>query len=321
MEAIERLNWKHPTEIQSSTIPVALNGRNLIGIAETGSGKTAAYILPILQQLMTAPVHYFALILAPTRELAAQVQAQFVAFGQSIGLHTVLLVGGTPIAEQANQMALKPPHILVATPGRFVDHLKRTKGFDEIKLKNLRFLVIDEADRMLGSDFESVIEKVLIVLPPKRQTFLFSATMTEKVGKLQRVALRDPVRISTHENKFQTVASLRQYVMLVPQSELESYLIYLLRTSFSPLSTSIKGLEAIKLSTEENSLENIGEERIILQGSISQSIDFPWNQWQVDYKVVSIWAEASDNRLAGAILANCCAHRLDTFSRTHLRPD
>lgn len=145
-----------------------------------------------------SPKHYFALILAPTRELAAQVQAQCVALGQSIGLNTVLLVGGPPITDQANLMAVKPPHILIglfvnfrtvellfftlATPGRFVDHLKRTKGFDEVKFKNLRFLVIDEADRMLGSDFESVIEKVLIVLPPKRQTFLFSATMTEKAS-------------------------------------------------------------------------------------------------------------------------------------------
>lgn len=147
---------------------------------------------------MVSPKHYFALILAPTRELAAQVQAQCNAFGVAIGLNTILLVGGTPIADQANQMAMKPPHILIgmlihflhkltcsfilATPGRFIDHLKRTKGFDEIKLRNLKFLVIDEADRMLGSDFESVIEKVLVVLPPKRQTLLFSATMTEKVS-------------------------------------------------------------------------------------------------------------------------------------------
>ncbi|KAL5107467.1 ATP-dependent rRNA helicase RRP3 [Taenia crassiceps] len=190
---------------------------------------------------MVSPKHYFALVLAPTRELAAQVQAQFVAIGQSIGLNTVLLVGGSPITDQANLMAVKPPHILIATPGRFVDHLKRTKGFDEVKFKNLRFLVIDEADRMLGSDFESVIEKILIVLPSKRQTFLFSATMTEKVGKLQRASLRDPVRISTRR---------------MPQTELESYLVYLVRTAFSPLPSPINGLEAIKLITDETDVAN-----------------------------------------------------------------
>ncbi|CDS37784.1 ATP dependent RNA helicase DDX47 [Echinococcus multilocularis] len=251
-----RLRWKCPTEIQAASIPHALEGRNIIALAETGSGKTGAYILPILQELMVSPKHYFALILAPTRELAAQVQAQCVALGQSIGLNTVLLVGGTPTTDQANLMIMKPPHILIATPGRFVDHLKRTKGFDEVKFKNLRFLVIDEADRMLGSDFESVIEKVLIVLPPKRQTFLFSATMTEKVGKLQRASLRDPVRISTRKSKFQTVESLRQYVLLVPQAELESYLVYLVRTAFSPLPSPIDGLEAIKLSPDEVDIAN-----------------------------------------------------------------
>ncbi|KAM7541983.1 hypothetical protein Aperf_G00000018745 [Anoplocephala perfoliata] len=243
-------------------------GRNLIGLAETGSGKTGAYILPILQELMASPKHYFALILAPTRELAAQVQTQCNAFGTAIGLNTILLVGGTPIADQANQMAMKPPHILIATPGRFIDHLKRTKGFDEIKLKNLKFLVIDEADRMLGSDFESVIEKVLVVLPPKRQTFLFSATMTEKVGKLQRASLRDPVRISTRTNKFQTVESLRQYVLLVPQAELETYLVYLVRTAFSPISSAIKGLEAIKLAAEEIDFED-PESRVLGSSSTS----------------------------------------------------
>ena len=127
---------------------------------------------------------------------------------------------------------------------------------------------------MLGSDFESVIEKVLIVLPPKRQTFLFSATMTEKVGyfsnffnknlnfrliqvgKLQRASLRDPVRISTRKSKFQTVESLRQYVHLVPQSELETYLVYILRTAFSPTPTNIDGLEAIQLTTDATRLNS-----------------------------------------------------------------
>ncbi|KAL5966577.1 ATP-dependent rRNA helicase RRP3 [Taenia solium] len=262
---VERLRWKCPTEIQAESIPYALKGRNLIALAETGSGKTGAYILPILQELMVSPKHYFALILAPTRELAAQVQAQCVALGHSIGLNTVLLVGGSPTTDQANLMAVKPPHILIATPGRFVDHLKRTKGFDEVKFKNLRFLVIDEADRMLGSDFESVIEKILIVLPPKRQTFLFSATMTEKagmefgilVGKLQRASLRDPVRISTRRSKFQTVESLRQYVLLVPQAELESYLVYLVRAAFSPLPSPINGLEAIKLVSDDTDAINL----------------------------------------------------------------
>ncbi|CAH8603843.1 unnamed protein product [Dicrocoelium dendriticum] len=179
-EACSRLQWYNPTPIQSLVIPPALEGRNLVALAETGSGKTAAYALPILQKILDNPSTFFALVLAPTRELAAQVQTQFAALGKAFGLVALSLVGGIPITQQADQMQVSPPHILVATPGRLVDHFKRTKGFDEFKFANLRFLVIDEADRMLGSDFDSVLERILCVLPTTRQTLMFSATMTEK---------------------------------------------------------------------------------------------------------------------------------------------
>uniref|UniRef100_A0A0V0J6R3 RNA helicase n=2 Tax=Schistocephalus solidus TaxID=70667 RepID=A0A0V0J6R3_SCHSO len=266
ISACENLNWRMPTEIQAAVIPHALAGRNLIGLAETGSGKTAAYALPILQSLINEPKNYFALILAPTRELAAQVQAQFAALGKLIGLRTSLLVGGSPIAEQANQLNMRPPHIIIATPGRFTDHLKRTKGFDEIKLQNLRFLVIDEADRMLGSDFDSVLEKVLVVLPTKRQTFLFSATMTEKVGKLQRASLRDPIKISTRKSKFQSVAGLRQFVQLVPQADLDAYLVFLLRIAFC-ITPPIDGLETLRLSEPSDQSHENSESQVESTGS------------------------------------------------------
>ncbi|BHF68617.1 Probable ATP-dependent RNA helicase ddx47 [Sparganum proliferum] len=196
----------------------------------------------------------------------AQVQAQFAALGKLIGLRTSLLVGGSPIAEQANQLNMRPPHIIIATPGRFVDHLKRTKGFDEIKLQNLRFLVIDEADRMLGSDFDSVLEKVLVVLPTRRQTFLFSATMTEKVGKLQRASLRDPVKISTRKSKFQSVAGLRQFVQLVPQADLDAYLVFLLRVAFC-ITPPVTGLETLRLSELPDQNQEDPESRAESTGS------------------------------------------------------
>ncbi|KAG5445725.1 ribosomal RNA processing protein [Clonorchis sinensis] len=247
-QACTQLQWKSPTAIQTLSIPPALEGRNLVALAETGSGKTGAYALPIVQKLLDNPCHYFALVLAPTRELAAQVQAQFSALGKAVGLRAILLVGGVPITQQADQMRLAPPHVLIATPGRLVDHLKKTKGFDEIKFANLHFLVIDEADRMLGSDFDTVLEKVLCMLPRKRQTFLFSATMTDKVGKLQRASVRDPVFVSTRKSKFQMVANLRQFVLLVPQAELDSYLVYLLRVALCPEMEAL-GLEVIRLES------------------------------------------------------------------------
>ncbi|KAA3680689.1 ATP-dependent RNA helicase DDX47/RRP3 [Paragonimus westermani] len=213
LKACDFLQWPKPTAIQSLAIPPALQGRNLVALAETGSGKTAAYALPIVHKLLDSPCPYFAMVLAPTRELAAQVHSQFNALGKAVGLSTILLVGGVPITQQADQMCMSPPHVIIATPGRLADHLRKTKGFDEFKLANLRFLVIDEADRMLGSDFDSVLEKILCLLPTTRQTFLFSATMTDKVGKLQRASIREPVFVSTRKSKFQSVANLRQSIL------------------------------------------------------------------------------------------------------------
>ncbi|KAF6772101.1 hypothetical protein AHF37_08501 [Paragonimus kellicotti] len=215
LKACNLLQWPKPTAIQSLAIPPALQGkrqlfylqifvtkgRNVVALAETGSGKTAAYALPIVHKLLDNPCPYFAMVLAPTRELAAQVHSQFNALGKAIGLSTILLVGGVPITQQADQMRMSPPHVIIATPGRLVDHLRKTKGFDELKLANLRFLVIDEADRMLGSDFDSVLEKILCLLPTTRQTFLFSATMTDKVRidrNFEFCAVSSPAEMFSH---------------------------------------------------------------------------------------------------------------------------
>ena len=145
-ECIENLGWKTPTDIQASSIPHALNGRDLIGLAETGSGKTGAFAIPILQALLANPQRLFAVILAPTRELAFQINEVFEALGSTIQLHTTCIVGGIDMMTQAIALA-KRPHVIVATPGRLVDHLQNTKGFS---LRYLKYLVLDEADRMVS---------------------------------------------------------------------------------------------------------------------------------------------------------------------------
>ena len=144
-EAIKNLGWHTPTEIQQNSIPQALAGRDIIGLAETGSGKTGAFSIPILQALLNNPQRLFAVILAPTRELAFQINEVFEGLGSSIHLHCACIVGGIDMVTQAIALA-KRPHILVATPGRLVDHLQITKGFS---LRNLKYLVLDEADRMV----------------------------------------------------------------------------------------------------------------------------------------------------------------------------
>jgi ATP-dependent RNA helicase DDX47/RRP3 len=150
--AIDKLGWTKPTEIQRMAIPHALQGRDIIGLAETGSGKTGAFAVPILDALLSNPSRYFALILSPTRELAFQTNEVFEALGASIALSIACIVGGIDFVEQSIALA-KRPHIITATPGRLVDHLQNTKGFS---LRNLKYLVLDEADRMLSLDFEKV---------------------------------------------------------------------------------------------------------------------------------------------------------------------
>lgn len=163
----------------------------MIGLAQTGSGKTATFAIPIIQALLGKVQPFFALVLSPTRELAFQIAAQFEALGASIGLRCAALCGGVDMMAQTVALA-KRPHVIVGTPGRVVDHLSNTKGFS---LKALRALVLDEADKLLDMDFEAEIDQILAVIPRERRTLLFSATMTSKVHKLQRASLRNPVKV------------------------------------------------------------------------------------------------------------------------------
>lgn len=166
-DACKALGYKNPTPIQSESIPLALEGRDIIGLAETGSGKTAAFALPILQALMEKPQSLFALIMAPTRELAFQISQAFEALGSLISVRVAVLVGGLDMVSQAIALG-KKPHIVIATPGRLLDHLENTRGFS---LRSLKYLVMDEADRLLDLDFGAIIDKILKVLPRERYVY------------------------------------------------------------------------------------------------------------------------------------------------------
>jgi len=221
--ACEDLKWKSPTKIQREAIPLTLQGKDIIGLAETGSGKTAAFAVPILQALLENPQRYFALVLTPTRELAFQISEQFEALGSTISVKCAVIVGGMDMMSQSLILA-KKPHILIATPGRLVDHLENTKGFN---LRSLKFLVMDEADRILNMDFEVEVDKILRVIPRERRTLLFSATMTKKVQKLQRASLRNPVKVEV-STKYQTVEKLQQYYLFIPTKFKDVYLVHIL---------------------------------------------------------------------------------------------
>ncbi|KAJ5625891.1 ribosomal RNA processing protein [Penicillium lagena] len=265
-EACETMGYKAPTPIQSESIPLALQGRDLIGLAETGSGKTAAFALPILQALMDKPQPFFGLILAPTRELAVQISQSFEALGSTIAVRTAVIVGGMDMVSQSIALG-KKPHIVVATPGRLMDHLENTRGFS---LRSLKYLVMDEADRLLDLDFGPLLDKILRVLPKERRTFLFSATLSSKVESLQRASLSNPLRVSVSSSKYQTVSTLKQAFLLRPHKHKDIYLVYLLN-EFAGQSAIVFTRTVHETQRLAFLLRTLGFGAIPLHGQLSQS--------------------------------------------------
>lgn len=188
LERLEKLNFVNPTPIQFKSIPVALKGEDLIGIAQTGTGKTLSFSLPMMQRL--ASLNKRGLILCPTRELALQVDKTLQKIGHALKLRTATIIGGVRIDRQIAALR-KNPHILVATPGRLIDHLQQKT----ITLDQMGILVMDEADRMLDMGFLPQIKQILESMPAKRQTLLFSATMPPGVSKIARQYMQQPVRV------------------------------------------------------------------------------------------------------------------------------
>ncbi|CAF1280916.1 unnamed protein product [Rotaria sp. Silwood1] len=266
-EACEKLGWKTPTKIQCEALPVAFQNRDIIGLAETGSGKTGAFALPILQALLATPQRLFALVLTPTRELAYQISEQFEALGSSIGVKCAVIVGGMDMMSQSIVLA-KKPHIVIATPGRLVDHLENTKGFS---LRSIRYLVMDEADRILNMDFEIDLDKILKILSSSstRSTYLYSATMTKKVAKLQRASLHDPIKIEVSD-KYSTVEKLQQTYLFIPAKYKDVYLVSILNDmngkSIIVFSSTCTTTLRLALLTR-----NLGFTTVPLHGQMSQT--------------------------------------------------
>jgi ATP-dependent RNA helicase RhlE len=189
-DAIKALGYENPTPIQQRAIPAILAGKDIMAGAQTGTGKTAAFALPILQRLSNyadAKGSIRALVLTPTRELAQQVFKSFVAYAENTELNIALAYGGVSINPQISAIE-KGADILVATPGRLLDHI--AKG--SVTLDYLQSIVFDEADRMLDMGFKDEINRILNCLPAKRQTLLFSATFDDAIFKLSKTLLVDP---------------------------------------------------------------------------------------------------------------------------------
>ncbi|KAJ4963145.1 hypothetical protein NE237_023084 [Protea cynaroides] len=195
LRACEALGYQKPTPIQAACIPLALTGRDICGSAITGSGKTAAFTLPVLERLLFRPKRIHAirvLVLTPTRELAVQVHSMIEKLAQFTDINCCLIVGG--LSSKMQEVALRSmPDIVVATPGRMIDHLRNSQS---VGLEDLAVLILDEADRLLELGFSAEIHELVRLCPKRRQTMLFSATMTEEVDVLVKLSLTRPLRLS-----------------------------------------------------------------------------------------------------------------------------
>lgn len=221
--ALEDEKYEIPTPIQAQTIPAALEGRDILGCAQTGTGKTAAFALPILNLLgkqprKARPNYPLVLVLAPTRELAIQIEASFATYGTHLPIRHVLVYGGV---KQGNQVRAlnRGAHVLVATPGRLLDLINQ----NHIKLKQLQVFVLDEADRMLDMGFLPDLKKIISHLPHQRQSLFFSATMPPKIVQLSNRLLKDPVSVNVTP-KTSSVQRIEQRIMFVEKSGKQSAL-------------------------------------------------------------------------------------------------
>lgn len=228
LRGLASVGFSEPTPIQKKTIPVALLGKDVVGGAVTGSGKTAAFVIPILERLLYRPRKIptsRVAILMPTRELAVQCYQVANKLASFTDITFCQMVGGFSLREQENVLRSRPD-VIIATPGRFIDHMRNSACFT---VETLEILVLDEADRMLEDGFADELNEILTTIPKSRQTMLFSATMTDQVDRLIRLGLNRPVRLMVDSRK-QTVGTLAQeFVRLRPGREDKrlGYLLYL----------------------------------------------------------------------------------------------
>lgn len=223
LQAVGDAGYATPTPIQREAIPLILAGRDIIGLAQTGTGKTAAFTLPLVQRLLGGPSRVRALVLTPTRELCQQVERSFVKYARHSGVSVISVYGGVGMEPQERALR-EGVDCVVATPGRLIDHLERRN----VSLADLEILVLDEADRMLDMGFAPQLNRIVAAIPPYRQTLLFSATMPPEVEVLARKYLRRP-RVVEVSRRMMAATTVRHAVFPVRRERKCALLVELLR--------------------------------------------------------------------------------------------
>ncbi len=264
LRAVESLGYETPTPIQRQAIPVVLSGRDMIGCAETGTGKTAAFLLPIIQRISESSRRGIrVLVIAPTRELALQIERNYGELNQAKANRCVIAIGGTNIRSQIAALR-RDTAVLVATPGRLLD--LTTRGV--VNLSTVEIVVLDEADRMLDMGFLPAIRRVLSMLPTKRQTLLFSATMSPSIEQLARSTMRDPMLIEVSP-RGRAATMVEQIAYQVAPECKTSFLLELLEKQTKPFERVLvftrtrRGAERLShvLSARDHSVKRIHADR------------------------------------------------------------
>jgi len=261
LAVLKKMGLEEPTPIQRKTIPVAITGQDLIGVAQTGTGKTFAFGVPMLQRLGASKGH--GLVIAPTRELALQVEESLKKLGQSLGLRTASLIGGESLDRQLFQLR-KKPHIVVATPGRLIDHLKR----HTYKLEGLSILVLDEADMMLDMGFAPQIQEIMKQMPLKRQTMLFSATMPVAIVKIAATYMKLPISIEVAPPGT-TADQIDQEIFIIRNEDRFNYLAKILTQYKGSVLVFVRTKHGVKMLT--NKLVSLGHKAVEIHSNLSLS--------------------------------------------------
>lgn len=228
IQGIKEAGFSEPTDIQVETIPLAMEGKDIVGQAKTGTGKTAAFVLPLLQKMEPNEKNITALIVVPVRELSQQVAREIQLLGKHVGARAVCVYGGASINMQIDEIRRRP-QIIVGTPGRLIDLYERRM----LDFTHVSTVILDEADKMFEMGFREDVERILSFLPPKRQTLLFSATMSREIKDMARRFMQTPTEINLSEDTL-TVEGIKQYYIMVEQRQRVSTMVQLLTSQRVP---------------------------------------------------------------------------------------
>ncbi|KAK7070808.1 putative ATP-dependent RNA helicase ddx49 [Halocaridina rubra] len=269
LQQLTQLKIRQPTPIQFHCIPPALEGKDVIGAAKTGSGKTLAFVIPILHQLSSDPYGIYALVLTPTRELAFQIADQFKGLGVPMDLRLSVVVGGLERLIQTSELS-RAPHIVVATPGRLADILETSPEFT---LKKIKVLVLDEADRLMDGRFDTQLKTIWSALPEKRQTLLYSATITDRVQRMKELASSQVFLWQSDLSEQATVKQLDERYALVNPVVLDATMVW---SIMEQLKKTPKGLIIVFTDTCKSTqilcmmLNELGIDSVPLHSMINQ---------------------------------------------------